>query len=153
MLFSLKIYFFTIVICLTVWPAAGRAAPISVVNAGFEDTSVQAMFNEFAFGTPTDWTQHDLTGIFIGSGNRPDVLLGTLELNGTVLFNTTASEGNKVAIMLCIGDASTISKIHTPHRRLRLSCPCLWPAIAISVCCKSSRPITGWATPCIRDNA
>jgi hypothetical protein len=99
MLFRLKIYFLTIAICVALWPAAGRAAPIFVANAGFEDTSGQAMFNEFTFGMPTDWTQHDPTGIFVGSDNRPDVLLGTLELNGTVLFNTTASEGSKVAIM------------------------------------------------------
>ena len=31
---------------------AVSAAPLTVVNAGFEDTSGQSVFNEFTFGTP-----------------------------------------------------------------------------------------------------
>lgn len=97
--FSLIRCFLTIMICAAVLPAIGRAAPIAIVNSGFEDTSGQTTFNEFTFGTPTGWTQYDPNGIIVGAGNGPDVFLGTLQPNGTDFFNTTAPEGNKVAIL------------------------------------------------------
>ncbi len=78
---------------------ASRAAPVAVINAGFEDTSGQVTFNEFTFGTPTGWVQYDPNSIIVGSGNGPDVFLGTLEPNGTDFFNATVPEGNKVAIL------------------------------------------------------
>ncbi|NKB20938.1 MAG: hypothetical protein GKS01_10605 [Alphaproteobacteria bacterium] len=93
-------------LCVAVWPISGHAAPVTVVNAGFEDTSGQAVFNEFTFGTPTGWVQYDPNSIIVGSGNGPDVFLGTLEPNGTDFFNATAPQGNKVAIMFNRG-AST----------------------------------------------
>jgi hapalindole H/12-epi-hapalindole U/12-epi-fischerindole U synthase len=99
MLVRLKRFILMFAICGVILPTAGRAAPIAIVNAGFEDTSGQAVFNEFTFGTPTGWTQHDPNGIIVGTGNGPDVFLGTLQPNGTDFFNTTAPEGNKVAIM------------------------------------------------------
>lgn len=99
MLISLKRCFMTVAICAAILPAVGRAAPIAIVNAGFEDTSGQTTFNEFTFGTPTGWTQHDPNGIIVGSGNGPDVFLGTLEPNSPINFINPAPEGNKVAIM------------------------------------------------------
>ena len=41
---------------------AASAAPLTVVNAGFEDTSGQTVFNEFTFGTPAGWTSYDPNG-------------------------------------------------------------------------------------------
>ncbi len=102
-------------ICAAVLPAIGRAAPIAIVNSGFEDTSGQTTFNEFTFGTPTGWTQHDPNGIIVGAGNGQDVFLGTLQPNGTDFFNTTAPEGNKVAILFN-RDGSTRLPFQRPVR-------------------------------------
>jgi hypothetical protein len=106
MLFRFKRCFLVIAICVAVWPAAGRAAPIAIVNAGFEDTSGQAVFNEFTFGKPTGWTQHDPNGIIVGFGNGPDVFLGTLEPNSPINFIDPSPEGNKVAIMFNLDGSS-----------------------------------------------
>jgi len=43
-------------------------APLSIVNAGFGDTTGQSTFNEFTFGTPTGWTLHDPNLITGGPG-------------------------------------------------------------------------------------
>ena len=72
----------------------GSAAPLTIVNAGFEDTSGQTVFNEFTFGTPTGWTLHDPDTI-VGAGFFP----GTLQPNGVEFFNATAPEGDRVAIL------------------------------------------------------
>ncbi len=71
------------------------AAPLTVVNAGFEDTSGQTVFNEFTFGTPAGWQIHDPNGLIPDA----DIFPGTLLPNGTDFFNTTAPEGNRVAIL------------------------------------------------------
>lgn len=74
---------------------AASAAPLTVVNAGFEDTSGQSVFNEFTFGTPAGWTSYDPNGIVGGPGFFP----GTLQPNGVDFFNAPAPEGNRVAIL------------------------------------------------------
>ena len=74
---------------------AASAAPLSIVNAGFEDTSGQSVFNEFTFGSPVGWTSHDPNSIVGGAG----FFTGTLQPNGTDFFNTTAPEGNRVGIL------------------------------------------------------
>ena len=74
---------------------AASAAPLTVVNAGFEDTSGQTVFNEFTFGTPAGWTSYDPNGIVGGPGFFP----GTLQPNGVDFFNAPAPEGNRVAIL------------------------------------------------------
>ena len=74
---------------------AASAALLTVVNAGFEDTSGQKVFNEFTFGTPAGWTSYDPNGIVGGPGFFP----GTLQPNGVDFFNAPAPEGNRVAIL------------------------------------------------------
>ena len=79
-------------VSMTAAPAS--AAPLTIVNAGFEDTTGQTVFNEFTFGTPVGWTLHDPNAI-VGGGFFP----GTLQPNGADFFNTTAPEGDRVAIL------------------------------------------------------
>jgi hapalindole H/12-epi-hapalindole U/12-epi-fischerindole U synthase len=73
------------------------AAPLSIVNAGFEDTTGQNPFNEFTFGTPTGWTMHDPNLITGGPGFFP----GTLQPNNVDFFNgpVAAPEGSRVGIL------------------------------------------------------
>ncbi len=77
--------------------AVAQAAPVAIVNAGFEDTSGQTVFNEFTFGEPAGWNYYPTppAGI-IGSAG---VYTGTLEPNGVDFFDTVAPEGVKVAIL------------------------------------------------------
>jgi hapalindole H/12-epi-hapalindole U/12-epi-fischerindole U synthase len=75
--------------------ATSFAAPLTVINSGFEDTSGQTVFNEFTFGTPTGWQIHDPNNIV----PDPDVFTGTLLPDGVQFFNSTAPEGNRVAIL------------------------------------------------------
>lgn len=74
---------------------AVSAAPLTIVNAGFEDTTGQSTFNEFTFGTPVGWTMHDPNGITGGAGFFP----GTLLPNGVDFFNAPAPEGSRVGIL------------------------------------------------------
>ena len=74
--------------------SSAGAAPLTVVNAGFEDTSGQTVFNEFTFGSPAGWTIHDPNAI-VGAGFFP----GTLQPNGVDFFNSTAPEGSRVGIL------------------------------------------------------
>jgi hypothetical protein len=54
------------------------AAPLPVVNPGFEDISeAQQTFNEFTFGSLTGWTLYDPDNV-AGSGAGPDYYVGTL---------------------------------------------------------------------------
>ncbi len=71
-----------------------NAAVVTVVNDGFEDVTGQTVFNEFTFGTPVGWTIHDPGGVVPDAGT----FVGTLLPNGTDFFNSTAPEGNRVAI-------------------------------------------------------
>lgn len=81
--------------------AAGTAVagPIAVTNHGFEDTTGQTPFNEFTFGIPTGWTAYGPPAVL----NDSDTYLGTLQPNGTEFFNTTAPEGDLVAILFNAG--------------------------------------------------
>ena len=76
-----------------------RAAPLTIVNSGFEDTSGQTVFNEFTFGTPTGWAIHDPNNIV----PDPNVFTGTLLPNGTDFFSAPAPEGSRVAILFNAG--------------------------------------------------
>jgi len=80
---------------LSIAATQASAAPLAIVNAGFEDTSGQTVFNEFTFGTPAGWTLHDPNGII----PDPNVFTGTLQTNGVDFFNTTAPEGDRVALL------------------------------------------------------
>ncbi|MEZ6148276.1 MAG: PEP-CTERM sorting domain-containing protein [Planctomycetaceae bacterium] len=76
-----------------------RADLITITNAGFEDTSGQTVFNEFTFGTPAGWSLYDPNSI----EPDPGTFVGTLQPNGTDFFNSTAPEGNRVAILFNSG--------------------------------------------------
>jgi len=67
-------------------PAAVQSAPLTIVNAGFEDTSGQSPFNEFTFGTPVGWGIHDPSGVTGVAGT----FVGTLQPNGIDFFNNVA---------------------------------------------------------------
>ncbi|MGJ8655984.1 MAG: PEP-CTERM sorting domain-containing protein [Akkermansiaceae bacterium] len=71
------------------------AAMLVVQNPGFEDTTGQNPYGEFTFGRPTGWQVYDPFEIHPSSG----LAIGTLLPNGTEFFNTTAPEGNRVAIL------------------------------------------------------
>lgn len=90
---------------------AVEAIPIAVANAGFEDTSGQAVFNEFTFGTPAGWNLHDPNSIT----SDPDVFTGTLFPNGTDFFNGVAPEGDRVALLFNRGqrDAGEYGYVQT----------------------------------------
>ena len=75
-----------------------HATPLHVVNPGFEDVSGQSAFNEFTFGTPAGWELYDPADIVPDLPADP-VYVGTLEPNGTDFFDTTAPEGDRVAIL------------------------------------------------------
>lgn len=71
------------------------AAPLTVVNSGFEDTTGQSVFNEFTFGAPTGWQLHNPDGVLPSTG----VFTGTLQQDGVNFFNGPAPEGDRVALL------------------------------------------------------
>ena len=75
-------------------PVHLNADLITVINSSFEDTSGQTVFNEFTFGDPVGWQRYDPNGIS-GAG----VFIGTLLPNGVDFFNSTAPDGDRVAIL------------------------------------------------------
>lgn len=68
---------------------------VNVINAGFEDTTGQTVFNEFTFGEPVGWSNYDPNGILPSAGVFP----GTLAPNGIDFFNGPAPDGDRVAIL------------------------------------------------------
>jgi len=74
---------------------SAKADILFVENAGFENIQGQTTSGEFTFGTPFGWQRHDPNNIVPQNG----VVLGTLLPNGSDYFNTTAPEGQRVAIM------------------------------------------------------
>lgn len=75
------------------------AAPVAIINAGFEDTTGQSTSGEFTFGIPTGWTVHDPNDIVPGSGVGGGFFLGTLQPDGVNFFNAPAPEGDRVGIL------------------------------------------------------
>ena len=80
-------------------PAAVKSAPLTIVNARFEDTSGQSPFNEFTFGTPVGWGIHDPSGVTGVAGT----FVGTLQPNGIDFFNNVAPEGSRAGILFNSG--------------------------------------------------
>lgn len=58
-------------------PAGAQAAPLAVVNPGFEDISGESPVNEFTFGPLDGWDLYDLADV-TGGGTGPTYFLGTL---------------------------------------------------------------------------
>ena len=86
--------------------AAAHAAPLAVVNPGFEDISGESPFNEFTFGPLNGWDLHD-PGAITSGGAGPTYYIGTLTPfepdpvgNPGVYANFPggAAEGSRVAI-------------------------------------------------------
>ncbi len=75
--------------------SAAHAAPVTLQNPSFEDTSGQFAYNEYTFGTPSGWTLYDPDNV-VGD---PDVYVGTLFPNGSDFFNTTAPDGDRVLLL------------------------------------------------------
>jgi len=57
--------------------SSAMAAPIAVVNPGFEDISGETVQNEFTFGALTGWDLYDPDGV-AGLGTGGDYFIGTL---------------------------------------------------------------------------
>ena len=56
---------------------AASAAPLAVVNPGFEDISGESPFNEFTFGPLDGWDLYD-PGAVTDGGDGPTYFMGTL---------------------------------------------------------------------------
>lgn len=93
-------------IALTLSSPLLRAAPVNVVNPGFEDNSVGNPFNEFTFGAPAGWELYDPNNV-TSNGDGPQVYVGTLtpflDPHGApgeyVNFPAGALEGQRVSIL------------------------------------------------------
>ena len=67
-----------LLVCGHGWtPAGAMAAPLAVVNSGFEDISGESSVNEFTFGPLNGWDLYD-PGNVTGGGTGPTYFLGTL---------------------------------------------------------------------------
>lgn len=55
-----------------------QAAPLAVVNPGFEDITGTTVFNEFTFGNLPGWRYYFSPAPIVGSGQGPDYWVGTL---------------------------------------------------------------------------
>lgn len=86
--------------------AHGSAAPVAVVNPGFEDISGETPVNEFTFGPLSGWDLYD-PGAITAGGDGPTYFIGTLtpfepdpigNPGVYVNFPAGAAEGQRVAI-------------------------------------------------------
>ncbi|MGR8919388.1 MAG: hypothetical protein ACU85V_07200 [Gammaproteobacteria bacterium] len=59
------------------WAGGAGAAPVAVVNPGFEDISGESMSNEFTFGPLSGWDLYDPGNVTSG-GEGPTYYIGTL---------------------------------------------------------------------------
>jgi hypothetical protein len=74
-----------------------EAAPVAVVNPGFEDISGESPYNEFTFGPLSGWSLYDPFAL-AGSGAGPSFFIGTLTPTAPTFFTAGAAEGNRVGI-------------------------------------------------------
>ncbi len=81
-----------------------QAAPITVINPGFEDISGETVQNEFTFGALTGWELYDPDGV-AGIGTGGDYFIGTLtpqpdpgSPGDFINFTDGALEGSRVGI-------------------------------------------------------
>jgi hypothetical protein len=66
-----------VAVALASIPSVGLAAPLSVVNPGFEDISGESPVNEFTFGPLNGWGLYD-PGTITSGGAGPTYFIGTL---------------------------------------------------------------------------
>lgn len=83
---------------------SAMAAPIAVINPGFEDISGELVQNEFTFGALNGWDLYDPAGV-AGLGTGGDYFIGTLtpqpdpgSPGNFINFTNGALEGNRVGI-------------------------------------------------------
>ncbi len=114
-----------------------EAAPLAVVNAGFEDITGEFVLNEFTFGPPPGWSLYDPAGITAG-GAGAVYFVGTLTpfvadpIGAPGVFTNIpagAPEGQRVAINFNFagsggqgeyGLEQTLSDLLNPHTRYTL---------------------------------
>lgn len=68
---------FAIALSTAVATSSSRAAPVAVVNPGFENVAGEVAFNEFTFGPLNGWDLYDPTGV-ADQGDGPVYYIGTL---------------------------------------------------------------------------
>ncbi len=73
------------------------AAPVLVINGGFEDISGEDDFNEFTFGPLSGWDLYD-PGFITSGGAGSTYYIGTLTPNPPTNFTAGAAEGQRVGI-------------------------------------------------------
>ncbi|TWU03856.1 hypothetical protein [Neorhodopirellula pilleata] len=74
-----------------------QAAPVTVINPGFEDISGESTFNEFTFGPLNGWDLYDPNGITNGGAGNT-YFIGTLRPTAPTYFTAGAPEGQRVGI-------------------------------------------------------
>lgn len=74
-----------------------HAAPVTIVNSGFEDISGETPFNEFTFGPLNGWDLYDPGGITAGGAGNT-YFIGTLTPDPPTNFTNGAAEGQRVGI-------------------------------------------------------
>ena len=74
-----------------------NAAPVAVINPGFEDISGETPTNEFTFGPLLGWDLYDPLSI-TSSGNGPTYFIGTLAPTPPDFFHAGSFEGQRVGI-------------------------------------------------------
>jgi hypothetical protein len=84
------------------------AAPIPIVNSGFEDITGQGPTNEFTFGQLAGWGSYDPSLIVAGGNGANGIFTGTLLPNGTDFFATPAPEGVRVGLLFGFGDSAGV---------------------------------------------
>ncbi|MBX9607009.1 MAG: hypothetical protein K2Y51_12355 [Gammaproteobacteria bacterium] len=116
---------------------AAEAAPLAVVNAGFEDIDGELVFNEFTFGPPPGWSLYDPAGVTAGGAGAVH-FVGTLTpfvadpVGAPGVFTNIpagAPEGQRVAINFNFagsggqgeyGLEQTLSAVLSAHTRYTL---------------------------------
>ena len=78
-------------------PSSVLAAPITVINPGFEDISGENPFNEFTFGPLNGWGLYDPSGITAG-GAGGTYFIGTLRPTPPDFFLPGSYHGERVGI-------------------------------------------------------
>jgi hypothetical protein len=88
---------FLVLILGLIWQSKTAAAPVTVVNSGFEDITGESVSNEFTFGPLSGWDLYDPLGITSG-GAGGTYFIGTLQPTAPQFFDTGAPEGQRVGI-------------------------------------------------------
>jgi hypothetical protein len=94
-------------VCVVCWSASAViAAPLTVINPGFEDITGESPVNEFTFGPLNGWDLYD-PGTITDGGDGPTYFIGTLtpvepdpigDPGVFVFFPDGAAEGQRVGI-------------------------------------------------------